>query len=144
MDTIGSVKTFLEKWDNIGIWYAEYDGQNEEIHFVNRHFSETFGMPIEEILKRKRYHLVNPPDTPPEVIDQYKNEDREAMEKGYFVSLGKLNSGEGRIVLKLQFDCGIVGMFKTSDSLFEGDRFSLLDLDDEMRGILKNLRPDLI
>jgi PAS domain-containing protein len=144
MKTINSVKSFLEQPKTIGIWYAEYDGEKEEVLFVNQFFSQTFGLSIEEILKRKKYQLINPPDTSSETIEQYKSEDREAMEKGYFLSHSRMDSAEERVVLKLGFDQGIVGIFTTLDYAFDGEVFTLNDLGTEIREILQKLRSDLL
>jgi len=144
MDTIDAARSLLDQQPNLAIWYAEYDGPEESIRYANALFSETFGIPLHEILEKKRYHLVNPPDTPAEVIARYKNEDREAIELGHFLHRGPFAEAKDIVVLKLRFDNGMLGLFKIVESGEHGAPISLRDLDADFLALLQKVRPDLL
>jgi hypothetical protein len=116
MNTIAAAQSFLEHQENLAIWYAAYAGKKESVLYANPLFCQTFNLTLNEILERQRYHLVNPPDTTSETIEQYKAEDREAIERGYFLQRSPVEPGKDILVLKLRFDHGILGMFKFVDS----------------------------
>ncbi len=142
MKTIESAKLFLDQQSNIAIWYAEYEDRSEAIRFANEKFSQTFGIPVEQIIEKSRYHLVNPPQTPAETIEQYRNEDFVAMEQGCFFSCSPFEPGKDIIVVKIRFDQGILGLFKIVDAKQDQSNFELQNLDEEMAVILQQLRPE--
>ena len=107
-------------------------------------FSETFGISVDEILEKKRYHLVNPPDTPEDVIERYKDEDRIAMRDGIFLSRGPFDSGKDIAVVKLRFDQGMLGLFQLADSEPGDGKITLEDLEVEFLSVVRAVRPDLI
>ena len=143
MKTIESARPFLDQQAKVAIWYTEYKGRVEAIRYANRYFSETFGIPVEEILERKRYHLVNPPDTPDDVIEQYKAEDKKAMKNGNFLSRAPFETGKDIVVVKLRFDRGMLGLFQIVDAGTGDEKVTLQDLDEEIRGAVRGVRPDL-
>ena len=143
METIESVKPKLDQQVNVAIWYTEYEGRNEAIRYANGHFSETFGISVDEILEKKRYHLVNPPDTPEELIEQYKDEDMAAMKDGSFLNRGPFGSGKDIVVVKLRFDQGMLGLFKLVDSVSGDGELKLGDVDAEILEVVRAVRPDL-
>lgn len=143
MGTIESVQSFLDQQAGVAIWYAEYEGRDESISYANPCFSEAFGMPVDEILEKKRYRLVNPPDTSAEVIEQYKDEDLKAIREGLFFSRSSFEHGKDIVVVKLRFDRGILGLFKVVDSEPVGVKETWQDLDAEMLGIVQAVRLDL-
>ena len=63
MDTITAAQPLLDRQENLAIWYATYEGLEESVLYANPLFCKTFELPLKEILERKRYHLVNPPET---------------------------------------------------------------------------------
>jgi len=129
---------------DVAAWYVEYAGSSETIRYANRCFAEVFGIPVDQILEKKRYHLVNPADTPGEVIERYKDEDREAMERGVFLTRGSLESGKDIVVVKLRFDRGMLGLFKIVDSQPGDGGFSVQDLDVDFLDVLRRTRPGLL
>lgn len=144
MKTITAAQPFLDRQVNLAIWHAAYEGSEESILHANPLFCETFGLTLAEILERKRYRLVNPPNTPAGVIEQYKAEDREAIERGYFLQRGPFETGKDILVLKLHFDQGILGMFKVIDSDLPGPANLPSDLDADFREVIESLMPDLL
>jgi PAS domain-containing protein len=143
MDTIVAAQPLLDDQKNLAIWYAAYEGSEESVLYANPLFCKTFELPLDEILERKRYQLVNPPDTPAETIEQYKAEDREAIERGHFLQRSPIEPGKDILVLKLGFDQGIVGMFKIIDS-DSPPTIGPRDLDADFRNVIESLRTDLI
>ncbi len=141
MKTIESEKLLLDRQSNIAIWYAEYIGRDEAIKYANEKFSQTFGMPVEQILEKERYHLVNPPDTTAETIEQYRNEDFIAMEQGCFFSCTSIEPGKDLVVVKIPFDRGVLGLFKIVDAFQDRANFSSHQLDEEFRAVLQQLCP---
>ena len=144
MDTIAAAQPLLDRQENLAIWHAAYEGSEESILHANPLFCETFGFSLAEILERKRYSLVNPPDTPPKVIEQYKPEDREAIDRGYFLQRGPFETGKDILVLKIRFDRGILGMFKIINADLPGPAKQPRDLDADFHRVIKALRPDLL
>lgn len=144
MDTITAAQPFLDAQENLAIWYAAYEGSEESIFYANPLFCETFELPLPEILERKRYHLVNPPGTSADTIERYRAEDREAVERGYFLQRNAFETGKDILVLKLRFDRGVLGMFKLIDSNFPGPVRLPRDLDADFSRVLESLRADLL
>jgi len=144
MQTIAEAQSFLDRQKHLAIWHAAYDGSEEAVRHANPLFCETFNLSLSEILERGRYRLVNPPDTPPETIELYKAEDREAIERGCFLQRSPVESGRDILVLKIGFDRGIVGMFKFIDSDLPGPFNHPRDLDADFRRVVESLRSDLI
>lgn len=144
MGTIESAQYFLDQQAGVAIWYAEYEGRDESISYANPCFSEAFGMPVDEVLEKKRYRLVNPPDTGEEVIEQYKGEDLEAIREGLFFSRTPFDAGKEIEVIKLRFDRGILGLFKVVDSELGEAKSAWQDMDTEMLKIVQTTRPDLM
>ena len=140
MESMEAAHRFLNKQENVAIWYTQYEGRDEAIYYANGCFSEIFGIPVDEILKKKRYHLVNPPDTPQEVIERYKDEDRTAMRDGSFLSRGPFETGKDIVVVKLRFDRGMLGLFKLVDSKPGNDRITLQNLDGEILDVVRGMR----
>lgn len=141
MKTIDSAKSFLDQQTDVAIWYAEYEDRCEAIRYANENFSQTFGISIDQIIERSRYHLVNPPETPSEIIEQYKNEDLEAIEQGCFLSCSPVEAGKNIVVVKLRFDQGVLGLFKIIDSQQTSPKITWQDLDEEIASILQQLQP---
>ncbi len=144
MNTIADAKSLLDQNDHLSIWYAAYKGTEETVLYANPLFCKTFGHSLEEILARKRYELVNPPDTPAATIEQFKAEDREAMERGFFLQRSVVEPGKDILVLKIRFDQGIIGMFKLIDSNDPSQTNSPHDLDGDFRSVTESLRADLL
>ncbi|PHS01115.1 MAG: hypothetical protein COA78_23090 [Blastopirellula sp.] len=144
MDTINSAAPYFDQQAQVAIWYAEYHGPEEQIKYTNGLFSQAFGISVEDILSRKRYHLVNPPETSSETIEQYKAEDKTAIEHGCFYSRNILEQGKDIEVLKLRFDAGVLGMFKIVESQIFGSALELKDLDADLIAISRQVRPDLV
>lgn len=144
MDNINSVKPLLDRQDQIAIWYTEYEGDDETVLYANKIFSETFGLSMEQILERKKYRLINPPETADDVIEQYRKEDFEAIKEGCFISCSPLEAGQQIVVIKLRFDQGMLGLFKIVDSEMTSSQFTLQNLDEDFQKLLKQLQPDLI
>jgi len=144
MKTIESAKSFLDQQNNVAIWYAQYEGRCEAIRYANEKFSQTFGIPIDQIIERSRYHLVNPPETPAETIEQYRSEDLEAIAQGYFLSCNPIEPGKQIVVLKLRFDQGILGLFRIIDTRQDDCEYTLKNLDEQITHILQQLQPDLL
>jgi len=87
------------------VWYTRYKASNEFVEYANQEFAKAFGLTVAKVLKKKKYKKINPPGAP---IQQYKDEDRIAMEKGIFL----LRGGSPAItVVKVRFADGILGMF---------------------------------
>jgi len=143
MKSIESVRPYLNKQVNVAIWYTEYEESDEYIRYANEYFSEIFGITVDEILEKKRYHLVNPPDTPADVIEQYKDEDKRAMEKGSFLSRAPFEEGKDIVVVKLRFDHGMLGLFQIVDTAVGDEKITLQDLDAEILDVVRAVRPDL-
>lgn len=144
MSTIADAQSFLDQNENCSIWYAAYKGTEEAVLYANPLFCNTFGHSLEEIVERKRYQLVNPPETPAATIERYKAEDHEAIERGYFLQRSVVETGKDILVLKIRFDQGIVGMFKVIDSKDPRPTDTPRDLDADFRRVMESLRPDLL
>ncbi|MFT4688665.1 MAG: hypothetical protein ACKVHO_18255 [Verrucomicrobiia bacterium] len=144
MKTIAAAQPFLDRQENLAIWHAAYEGSEESILHANPLFCETFDLSLAEILERKRYQLVNPPGTPTEIIEQYRAEDREAIDRGYFLQRGPFEKGNDILVLKLRFERGILGMFKVINSNLPGSGNFPRDLDADFLQVIESLRPDLL
>ena len=144
MDTIADARPFLDRQASLAIWHAAYDGAGESIVYANRLFCETFGLSLEEVLERRRYHLVNPPDTTAETIAQYKAEDRQAMDNGCFLQSSPLEDGRCIVVLKLRFDRGMLGLFKFVDDDDSDPPNSPSDLDADFRAVIERVNKELL
>ena len=144
MKTIADAQSFLDQNEQLAIWYAVYEGTEEAVLYANPLFCETFGHTKEYVLERRRYHLINPPETPAATIEQYKTEDGEAIERGYFLQRSPVEAGSDIVVLKIRFDQGIMGMFKVIDSNASQPADSPCELDADFRRVMKSLRPDLL
>lgn len=144
MNTIESARQFLDRQADVAVWYAEYQGRSEAIAYANNVFSQTFGISIERILVVKRYHLVNPQDTPQHVIEQYKDEDLAAIRDGYFLARGPLEQSQSIEVVKLRFDQGMLGLFKILDTGPADAPVGLKDFDRAILAIVHQVRPDLL
>ena len=99
---------------------------------------------IEQILVAKRYHLVNPQDTPEHVIEQYKDEDLAAMRDGCFFARSPLEQSQSIEVVKLRFDQGMLGLFKILDTGPADAPVGLQDFDRAILAIVHQVRPDLL
>lgn len=143
MNTIESAWLYLDQQTKLAVWYTDYNGSTETIRYANEYFAEIFGIPVAQILDKKRYQLVNPPDTPDEVIERYKEEDHEAMEHGIFLTRGAFETGKDIVVVKLRFDQGMLGFFKIVDSQADKAEITLQDLDADFLNVLRQVRPDL-
>ncbi len=137
METIESAQAFLDQQARVAIWYTEYEGRDETIRYANPCFSEAFNISIDDILEKKKYHLVNPPDTSEEVIEQYKDEDIAAMRDGCFLSRSPAEPGKDIEVVKLRFDQGMLGLFKVVDAEPDVGKISLQNLNVELQGIIQ-------
>lgn len=144
MNTIESARSFLDQQTSVAVWYAEYRDHCEAIVYANNVFSEAFGISVEQILVAKRYHLVNPPDTPEHVIEQYKEEDRAAIRDGLFFARNPLGQSQSIEVVKLRFDEGMLGLFRTLDAAHGGPPSGLKDLDPAILAIVCQVQPDLV
>ncbi len=144
MNTIESARPFLDRQSDVAVWYTQYHGSREEIVYANNVFSQTFGIPVEQILAVKRYHLVNPPETPGHVIEQYKDEDRTAMRDGCFFARNPLGGNQSIEVVKLRFDEGMLGVFRILDSAPTDRPVGLKDLDSGVLAVVSEVRPDLL
>lgn len=144
MNTIADARSFLDQIEQLSIWYAEYEGTEEAVRYANLLFCQTFGHTLEEVLERKRYHLINPPETPAATIEQYKSEDREAIQRGYLLQRSEVEPGKDVVVLKIGFDRGIIGMFKIIDSNATGPASAPRDLDADFRSVIESLQTDLL
>ncbi len=144
MTTIEAARRFLDQQARVAVWYTQYEGRDEFIRYANRLFAETFGATVEQILEKQRYRLVNPSGTPDEVIDQYKDEDIQAIEHGSFFARSSVDSEKDIVVVKLRFDQGMLGLFKFVDATPSGPRFIWQDVDVELRGIVERVRPDCL
>ncbi|MGY8768046.1 MAG: hypothetical protein ACKVH8_06420 [Pirellulales bacterium] len=144
MDTINSAAAFLDQQAQVAIWHAEYQGSDEQIKYANAFFAQIFGISVQDILLKKRYHLVNPPETSSETIEHYKAEDQQAIEHGCFFSRNEIEPGKDIEVIKLRFDTGVLGLFKIVDSQPSSATVELKDLDSELLTISRQVRPDLI
>ncbi len=128
----------------MAVWYAEYQGRNEAIAYANDAFSQTFRISIEQILVAKRYHLVNPQNTPEDVIEQYKDEDLAAMRDGCFFARSPIEQSQHIEVVKLRFDQGMLGLFKILDTELADTPVGLKDFDRAILAIVHRVRPDLL
>jgi hypothetical protein len=144
MNTIESARQFLDQQADVAVWYAEYKGRSEAIAYANNVFSQTFGISIEQILAAKRYHLVNPQDTPEHVIEQYKDEDLAALRDGCFFARSPLEQSQSIEVVKLRFDQGMLGLFKILDTGPTDTPDGLKDFDHAILTIVHHVRPDLL
>ncbi len=144
MNTIESARQFLDRQADVAVWYTEYQGRNEAIAYANNVFSQTFGISIERILVAKRYHLVNPPDTPEHVIERYKEEDLAAMRDGCFFARNPLEQGQSIEAVKLRFDQGMLGLFKILDTRPTDAPVELNDFDRAILDVVHQVRPDLL
>jgi len=144
MESIEVAKQYLDETAGVSIWYAEYEGRDEAIQYANNCFCETFGMSVEEILEKKKNHLVNPPGTTNEVIERYKNEDLTAIKEGLFLNRSPIESGKDIEVVKIRFDQGVLGLFKFVDAGSGPGKIVLRDLDVEILSVVRGIRPDLL
>ena len=144
MNTIADAQSFLDQNEQLSIWYAAYEGPEEAVLYANPLFCETFGHTLEEVLARRRYHLINPPEIPTATIEQYKAEDREAIQRGFFFQRSCVEAGKDILVLKIRFDQGIVGMFKIIDSNAPGPTNAPRDLDPDFQSVIESLQADLL
>jgi len=140
-----SVHLLLDQQTHLAIWYAEYTDCEEVVCYANNRFSEIFGLSTAQILERKKYHLINPPETSAETIEQYRQEDFEAMQAGYYFNSCPMDAGKQLIVIKLSFAQGILGLFKIIDTKSENvSPVVMKDLDPDFRNLLQELRPELL
>ena len=144
MDTIESARAFLDRQTDVAVWYAEYQGHTEAIVYANNVFAQTFNISVEESLVVRRYHLVNPPDTPDHVIEQYKEEDRAAISDGCFFARNSVGQGQCIEVVKLRFDEGVLGLFRILDTAPTDRPARLKDFDQTILAIVQRVRPDLL
>lgn len=144
MNTIESARQFLDRQAEVAVWYTVYQGRSEAIAYANRVFSQTFGISVEQILAVKRYHLVNPQDTPEHVIEQYKDEDLAAMRDGCYFARSPLERSQTIEVVKLRFDRGMLGLFKILDTGPADAPIELKDFDRAILAIVHQVRPDLL
>lgn len=144
MNSIAAAQPFLDRQENLAIWYADYNGSEESVLYANPLFCDTFNLSLIEVRERSRYQLVNPPDTPAETIEQYKTEDREAIERGYFLQRSSAEGSKDIVVLKIRFDRGILGIFKFIDSSQPGPINAPRDLDADFQSVLKTLEMNLL
>jgi len=140
MKTIAAAHSFLDRQDSLAIWQAAYHDLEESIVYANPFFCETFGLTLDDVLERRRYHLVNPPDTTAETIAQYQAEDRQAMEDGTFLQRSPVGDYRDIVVLKIRFDQGILGMFKFIDSDLPGPLNDPKDLDADFRAVVEMVK----
>ena len=144
MDTIESARSFLDGQADVAVWYATYQGHTEAITYANNVFSQTFGISVEQILVARRYHLVNPPDTPEHVIEQYKEEDGVAIRDGCFFARSPVAQGQSIEVVKLRFDEGVLGLFRILDAAPTDTPARLRDFDQHILAVVREVRPDLL
>ncbi len=144
METIAATRSFLDQQEALAIWYAAYDGSEESVVYANPLFCETFGLSRDEVLERRRYEFVNPPETTAETIARYRAEDRRAMDEGCFLQRSPMGDGHDIIVLKLRFDRGILGMFKFVDSELTGTPCKPGDLDADFRAVVEKMNRELL
>jgi len=142
--TIDHVCKLLDAQTTIAIWYTIYDGCDEAICYANECFASAFGLTSSEVLDRKRYHLVNPPQTPAKTIEQYKREDQHAIESGYYYSRNPVDENTYITVLKIRFAEGMLGMFIFSDVSESEPGPALENLNPKFTLLVQRLRPDLI
>lgn len=142
MSAIESARPVLDRQANVAIWYTVYEKRDEAIQYVNECFSLTFGIPIDEILEKKRYYLVNPPGTAEEIIEQYKDEDLTAIKEGIFMSRNEYEPGKDIVVVKCRFDQGMLGMFKIVDSEADDAENGLQNMDEEILVIMRTIGVD--
>jgi len=143
MNTIESARSFLDRQTDVAVWYAEYQDPCEAIVYANDVFSQTFNISVEQILVLRRYHLVNPPDTPEHVIEQYKEEDRVAIRDGCFFARSPLGESQSIEVVKLCFDTGMLGLFRILDAASPDTPATLKDFDLAILAVVERVRPDL-
>jgi hypothetical protein len=139
-----SARQFLDRQAAVAVWYTEYQSRSEVIGYANNVFSQTFDISIEQILAAKRYHLVNPQDTPKHVIEQYKDEDLAAIRDGCFFARNPLEQSQSIEVVKLRFDQGMLGLFKILDTEPADTPIGLKDFDRAILAIVHHVRPDLL
>ena len=138
------IQTYLNSQRHVAAWYAEYDDRHESIAYANGAFAEIFGIPVEQILTRKRYDLVNPADTPEHVIKQYKNEDLQAIQDGCFFARSSTEDGQTIDVVKLRLDDGVLGLFTIRDEVVAAVAAQLNDLDPALSDVVRHIRPELL
>ena len=144
MNTIESARPFLDGQTDVAVWYTEYHDSCEAIMYANIVFSQTFSLSLEHILASRRYHLVNPPDTPAHVIEQYKAEDRAAIRNGCFFARNPIGQSQSIEVVKLRFDEGMLGLFRILDDAPIDTPTELKDFDEAIQAIVSQVRPDLL
>ena len=144
MNTIRSARPFLDRQTDVAVWYTEYHGSCEAIMYANNVFSQSFGISVEQILVAKRYHLVNPPDTPEHVIEQYKEDDRAAIRNGCFFARNPTGQSQSIEVVKLRFDEGMMGLFRILDVAPTDTPAGLKDFDRALLAVVHKVRPDLL
>ncbi len=144
MDSIDAARSFLDQQNNVAIWYAEYKGRDEYIRYANKCFSEAFDIPVQQILARGKYHLVNPPGTSEATIESYKDEDQKALDSGIFINRSPLQPGKDILVVKLRFDRGILGLFKTIESDPVSENITLKNMEPEIHVVIQKTCPDLV
>jgi len=144
MNTIESARSFLDRQAEVAVWYTEYQGPNEAIVYANNVFAQTLGTSVEQILVAKRYHLVNPPDTPAHVIEQYKQEDRAAIKDGSYFARNPFGQRQSLEVVKLRFCEGMLGLFKILDAAPTDTPAELKDFDQALLAVVGKVRPDLL
>ena len=144
MNSIESARSFLDRQTDVAVWYAEYHDGNEAIMYANNVFSQTFGISVEQILVARRYHLVNPPDTPEHVIEQYKEEDRTAIQNGCYSARNPIGQSQSIEVVKLRFDEGMLGVFRILDDTPTDTPTSLKDFDQAIQAVVHKVRPCLL
>ncbi len=139
MNNLQSARLFFDQTTDVAIWYTEYEGHDEAIRYVNKAFSETFGISVEQILAKEKYHLVNPSDTPADVIERYKEEDLAAMNTGIFLSRNSIAPDKDIEVVKLRFDRGMLGLFKIVESKTNSSKLSLRDMAPEIQIVVQKI-----
>ena len=144
MNDHNEIQTYLNNQRDVAAWYAEYDDRHESIVYANGVFAEIFGIPVEQILARKRYHLVNPADTPEHVIEQYKDEDLQAIQDGCLFARSSTEDGQTIDVVKLRLDDGVLGLFTIRDELVTREASELSDLDPALSDVVRHIRSELL
>ncbi|MDP7018058.1 MAG: hypothetical protein QGG36_19800 [Pirellulaceae bacterium] len=143
MNTMEAARALLDRQTAVAVWHTKYRGEEEAIAYANRVFAQTFGISVEQILAVKRYHLVNPPDTPEHVIEQYKQEDRAALRDGCFFARNSVGQDQSIEVVKLRFDQGMLGLFRIIGAASLREPAGLSDFDQAILAVVHQVRPDL-
>jgi len=129
--TLAEVRDLLEQ-SGVAAWYTLYNGDDEIVEYANAAFAQVLGKSVRQILEEKKYAVINPKGAP---IQQYKDEDAIAIEKGVFIARG----GDPAItVVKIRFGSGILGMFVPAASK---DHPRLNSLEPALMEILKFVWP---